>query len=84
MFSVFPLIASVLQAKLYGLSLINSTIAAMALLLYLFALKDMNETYARANDLRIELLTAVTTGRRSIKKVLIVMSRSNVTERPLR
>lgn len=58
MFSVFPLIASVLQAKLYGLSLINSTIAAMALLLYLFALKDMNETYARANDLRIELLTA--------------------------
>ena len=30
----------------------------MALLLYLFALKDMNETYAHANDLRIELLTA--------------------------
>ena len=58
LFSLFPLAASILQIPLYGLSLINSTIAAMALLLYLFALKDMNETYAHANDLRIELLTA--------------------------
>ena len=58
LFSAMPLLASVIQAKLYGLSLINSTIAGMALLLYLFALKDMNESYTRANDLRIELLTA--------------------------
>ena len=58
LFSLFPLAASILQIGLYGLSLINTTIAAMALLLYLFALKDMNETYAHANDLRIELLTA--------------------------
>ena len=58
LFSLFPLIASALQVVWYGLSLINTTIAAMALLLYLFALKDMNETYAHANDLRIELLTA--------------------------
>lgn len=58
LFSLFPLFASVLQAMLYGLSLINTSIAAMALLLYLFALKDMNETYAHANDLRIEYLTA--------------------------
>ena len=58
LFSLFPLAASILQVIWYGLSLINTTIAAMALLLYLFALKDMNETYAHANDLRIELLTA--------------------------
>lgn len=58
LFSLFPLIASALQVVWYGLSLINTTIAAMALLLYLFALKDMNETYAHANELRIELLTA--------------------------
>ena len=58
LFSSFPLIASVLQVKLYGLSLINTTIAGMALLLYLFALKDMNESYAHANELQIELLTA--------------------------
>lgn len=58
LFSLFPLVASVVQALLYGLSLINTSIAAMALLLYLFALKDMNETYAHANDLRIEYLTA--------------------------
>ena len=58
LFSIFPFVASILQLVFYGLSLINTTIAAMALLLYLFALKDMNETYAHANDLRIELLTA--------------------------
>ena len=58
LFSFLPLAASVLQVIWYGMSLINTTIAAMALLLYLFALKDMNETYAHANDLRIELLTA--------------------------
>ena len=58
LFSAMPLLVSVIQAKLYGLSLINTTIAGMALLLYLFALKDMNESYTRANDLRIELLTA--------------------------
>ena len=58
LFSSLPLAASILQLKLYGLSLINSTVAAMALLLYLFALKDMNESIERANDLRIEFLTA--------------------------
>ena len=58
LFSCLPLVASILQALFYGLSLINTSIAAMALLLYLFALKDMNETYAHANDLRIEYLTA--------------------------
>ena len=58
LFSALPLIASIVQAIFYGLSLINMAIAAMAMLLYLFALKDMNESYAHANDLRIELLTA--------------------------
>ena len=58
LFSTLPLLASVLQAVVYGLSLINSSIAAMAFLLYLFALKDMNDSYALANDLRIEYLTA--------------------------
>ena len=58
LFSAMPLLASAIQAMFYGLSLINSTIAGMALLLYLFALKDMNESYAKANDLRIEFLTA--------------------------
>ena len=58
LFSLSPLIAAVLQTVLYGLALVNTSIAGMALLLYLFALKDMNDTYAHANDLRIELLTA--------------------------
>lgn len=58
LFSILPFVASAFQLVFYGLSLINTTIAAMAMLLYLFALKDMNETYAHANELRIELLTA--------------------------
>ena len=58
LFSLMPLVAAILQFVFYGLSLVNSTIAGMALLLYLFALKDMNDTYAHANDLRIEMLTS--------------------------
>ena len=58
LFSVIPFLAAILQLKFYGLSLINTSIAGMAFLLYMFALKDMNETYAHAKDLRIEYLTA--------------------------
>ena len=57
LFSTLPLVASVLQVKIYGLSFINTTIAGVGLLLYLFALMDMNETYAHANELKIEYLT---------------------------
>lgn len=58
LFSVIPFLAAIVQLKLYGLSLINTSIAGMAFLLYMFALKDMNETFAHAKDLRIEYLTA--------------------------
>ena len=58
LFSVIPFLAAILQLKFYGLSLINTSIAGMAFLLYMFALKDMNETFAHAKDLRIEYLTA--------------------------
>jgi len=58
LFAILPLAASFLQLFLYGLSLINMMMVGMALLLYIFALKDMNETYQHANELRIEFLTS--------------------------
>ena len=57
LFSVIPMIASVLQIWLYGLSLTNLTIVGAAVLIYIFALKDMNDTVDHANSMRIEFLT---------------------------
>ena len=46
--------ASILQVFVYGISLNNMTIALMAALLYIFALKDMNSEVARARAMEIE------------------------------
>ncbi len=55
-FSVFPFLAAALQVLLYGLSLINTTIAAMAMLLYIFAVGDMNNEVERAHKHEIEMM----------------------------
>ena len=51
-----PLCASVVQIFTYGLSVTNLTSVGMTVLLYLFALLDMNETVSNANRLQIEYL----------------------------
>ena len=56
LFSVGPLIASIAQIFTYGLSLTNLSIVGMAVLLYVFALLDMNKALERANRLEIEFL----------------------------
>ncbi len=45
LFSVLPMIASIFQALFYGVSLTNMTIVGMGVVLYIFALTDMNERF---------------------------------------
>ncbi|MBR3502941.1 MAG: HD domain-containing protein [Clostridia bacterium] len=54
LFAIFSVIASVLQAFVYGVSLNNMMIVAMAALLYIFALKDMDQELDRVRKLEIE------------------------------
>ncbi|MCR4617115.1 MAG: HD-GYP domain-containing protein [Lachnospiraceae bacterium] len=56
LFTIIPLIASILQFFAYGLSLINTTIVGMVVVVYVFSLLDMNNTVAKANELEISLL----------------------------
>lgn len=54
LFSLMSLIASVIQAFVYGVSLINITIAATAVLLYIFALQDMAREVEHARKMEID------------------------------
>ncbi len=56
LFTIFPLVASLAQVFLYGISLTNITIVGLAVVLYILALLDMNETVERANKLEIKYL----------------------------
>ena len=54
LFTSLSIVASVFQVFMYGISLNNITIVAMAALLYIFALQDMNREVERARTLEIE------------------------------
>ena len=54
MFTGLSIVASVIQAFIYGVSLNNITIVTLAALLYIFALQDLNREVERARILEIE------------------------------
>ncbi len=56
LFTIAVIIASIAQAFVYGLSLTNITCVGMAVLLYIFALQDMNKTAERVHKHEIEYL----------------------------
>lgn len=56
LFSTLPLIAGIIQFLFYGLSLVTITIGILSNLLYLFALRDMNDTVTRARELEVDYL----------------------------
>ncbi len=56
LFSIAPLITSVIQIFVYGLSLINIVIVGTTITTYLFALIDINDKVADASRMEIELL----------------------------
>ena len=55
MFSVVPIVASIIQVFAYGLSLTNMSMVGMTIVLYIFALLDMGETLEKAQRHEIEL-----------------------------
>lgn len=66
LFTTMPLIASILQLKFYGLSIINITIGVLTCLLYLFALQDMNMIVNKARKIEIEYLKNESEGTRRL------------------
>ena len=56
LFTIIPIVASIAQIFTYGISLTNISIVGTAVLLYIFALIDINNTAERANQLEIEYL----------------------------
>lgn len=56
LFSIAPLISSIVQIYAYGVSLTNMTLVGLAVLLYVFSLLDTNEMVERANKREIEIV----------------------------
>ncbi|MCR5033593.1 MAG: HD domain-containing protein [Lachnospiraceae bacterium] len=56
LFSSIPILATIAQVFMYGLSLTNMTIVAMCVLLYVFALVEMNHTLERVHRQELEYL----------------------------
>lgn len=52
--AVIPIGATIAQIFMYGVSLTNMTIVGLAIVLYLFALNNLNQTAERAKKLEIE------------------------------
>ena len=56
LFASVPIFASAVQFYAYGLSLTNISTVGSAVILYVFALRNLNESVARAHRLEIQLL----------------------------
>ena len=54
LYTALSLMAAVIQFFVYGLSLTNIALVGMVVLLYVFALTDMNETVERSKELEIK------------------------------
>ena len=56
LFTIAPFFASLAQIYAYGLSLTNITLVGLVVLLYIFALYDMNEAVEHAREIEIKVL----------------------------
>jgi len=56
LFTILPLIASIVQIFAYGLSLVNMSLAGLVVVLYVFALRDVNDVVERANKRELEIV----------------------------
>ena len=55
-FTVIPIIASIVQFFTYGVSLTDIAVVGVAVILYIFALAEMNETVEKATKMQIDYL----------------------------
>ena len=51
---IVPLVASAVQAFIYGVSLVNITMVGVAIILYILALADMNRAVVRSREMEAE------------------------------
>lgn len=56
LFTILPLVSSIIQLFAYGISLTDMTMVGMVVVLYVIALSDMNERVEKAGRLEVELL----------------------------
>ena len=56
LFDIVPIVATLIQFFLYGISLQNIAMTGEAIFLYMFVLIDMNDTVEKMNRLKIEFL----------------------------
>lgn len=56
LFTVLPIFASCIQFFAYGISLTNISVVGSAIILYVFALQNLNESVRRAHRFEIQLL----------------------------
>lgn len=56
LFPVVPIISSIVQVFFYGINLIDMSIACVAILLYMFALLDVNTTLTETHKIEMELI----------------------------
>ena len=54
MFTLIPMLASLFQVKYYGVSLTNMAIVGMGIVLYLFAIMEMNEKLEKAQKRELD------------------------------
>ncbi len=57
LFTIIPIIATLLQVVLYGLSLINMSVVLVSIILYVFTVIDENSVLEKAHKQEIDLLT---------------------------
>ncbi|MBR6080612.1 MAG: HD-GYP domain-containing protein [Treponema sp.] len=55
-FTILPVIATILQMFMYGISLTNIASCGMVIMIYIFSLIDLNDTAGKAKAREIELL----------------------------
>ena len=71
LFTVLPMIASVIQALNYGVSLTNMTIVGLAVVLYIFAIMEMNEILEKAQKQQLDEATQKSLSiRRSLEQII--------------
>ena len=56
LFSIIPVIATIVQIFVYGLSLINITTVGLATLIYVFVIIDLNKSVEHVKQMEIEFL----------------------------
>ena len=56
LFTIVPVISSIVQIFTYGVSLTNITLAGLVVSLYVFSLRDLNDMLERANKRELELV----------------------------